>query len=709
MVYYAHKRTCQDGTEEFQTVSDHVNGVSLLAGEFARPFGAEDLAKAAGEAHDLGKCTKGFQDRLLRDGPIVDHATAGAKICWEKREPHAAFCVLGHHTGLPDMGVRGDQSGGPTFWGRMNRASEAEPADTAGFAIGAANPPAYVNRNSLTDFFFVRMLYSCLVDADFLDTERFMSGGRESVPTDMRALWEKLNRYIGEKLEPLSGELNDRRRAILHACIQAGERERPGLFTLTVPTGGGKTVSSLAFALRHAVTYGKRRVVYVIPYTSIIDQTVEKFSEILGEENVLAHHTGVSYDTGEYATEESVRKAKATENWDMPVIVTTAVQFFESLYASRSSSCRKLHALADSVVIFDEAQTLPIPYLAPCVHAIAELVAHYGVSAVLCTATQPALQPLFDRFLSGETAREICPSESADDPVFERVTYRRAGVLSHEDVCREMNGREQVLCIVNSRKKARDVFEGLCGDGCFHLSTLMYPAHRAEKLHEIRERLASGRPCRVVSTSLIEAGVDVDFPEVFREMAGMDSIVQAAGRCNREGKSPASKSLVTIFEPETPPPPMFAAAIGAAKVSLEQSEDVPGAVDRYFRELFDLKGEDALDQKRIIHRIQRGDFPFRSIAEDFHLIDSPTKTVYIPQGEGEKWVSALKEGNHSRALYRKLSRYAVSVYPNHFRHLYALGDMEELDEDTGILTNTGLYSEDTGLSLREEEGQAFIL
>ena len=344
--------------------------------------------------------------------------------------------------------------------------------------------------------FFTRMLYSCLVDADYLDTEAFMEGRpreREHVP--LEELWNKLQRYISGWFPP-KGELNRRRCDILEGCIRQGESRAPGLFTLTVPTGGGKTVASLAFALAHARKHGLRRVIYVIPYTSIIEQTAAVFRDILGEENVLEHHSNVLYDLEGEADPRTIRLARATENWDMPVVVTTAVQFFESLYACRSSQCRKLHSIAGSVVIFDEAQMLPVPYLRPCVWAISQLIAHYRVSAVLCTATQPALNPLFQAFLPGCAPVELCPDGSLTDGVFRRVTFRRAGKLTWDDLVRELNGQTQALCIVNSRKSAQTVFSRLTGEGCFHLSTLMYPAHRQARLKEIRRRLESGLPCR---------------------------------------------------------------------------------------------------------------------------------------------------------------------------------------------------------------------
>jgi CRISPR-associated endonuclease/helicase Cas3 len=395
----------------------------------------------------------------------------------------------------------------------------------------------------------------------------------------------------------------------------------------------------------------------------------------------------------------------------MPVVVTTAVQFFESLYANRSSQCRKLHNLAGSVIIFDEAQMLPLPYLRPCVSAIAQLIAHYGVSAVLCTATQPALGQLFQEFLPSQTPIELCPESVTESNVFRRVTFQNIGQLDWDMLARKLNQETQVLCIVNSRKNAQAVFQRLEGEGVFHLSTLMYPAHRRASLEEIRQRLKKGLPCRVVSTSLIEAGVDVDFPAVFREEAGLDSILQAAGRCNREGERPASQSIVTVFRGEDPAPPLFATTIAAGRAAMEQFEDwsSQAAITYYFQELRDLKGQDAQDQKGILTTLKTEHLPFRTVAERFHLIETAIRAVYIPDGEGAALVEQLRQGERSRNLFRHLAQYGVSVYDQHFQALYDAGDLDLLDDEFAVLVNLELYSEQTGLSLEADCGKGLFV
>ena len=700
-----------------QTILQHLEGTAGLCSRFAQSFGAEELGTLVGMTHDIGKYSDAFQ-RRLQGGSRVDHATAGAYECFRLNQPAAAFCVAGHHGGLPDGGGRGDNSDLPTLWGRMRRASEGklEPYTQWKQEVTLPSPQSSAfqgKSDPLSATFFTRMLYSCLVDADFLDTERFMAG--ETFPrgndVSMETLYQRLEQYISGWFPP-QGEINTLRCTVLEQCIRQGSDEKPGLFTLTVPTGGGKTVASLAFALRHACAHGKTRIIYVIPYTSIIEQTAGIFQKILGVENVLEHHSNVLYDTDPLgaATPEAARRMRATENWDMPVIVTTAVQFFESLYANRSSQCRKLHNIANSVIIFDEAQMLPLPYLRPCVSAIAQLTAHYGVSAVLCTATQPALSTLFQEFLPGVDIPELCSASVMSSPVFQRVLFQKAGKLSWTQLHQKLQNMKQVLCIVNSRKNAQLVFDGIRGDGGYHLSTLMTPFHRKAVLSEIRRRLKEGLPCRVVSTSLIEAGVDVDFPLVFREEVGLDSILQAAGRCNREGKRPVSESTVTIFRAETAPPQMFSAAISAGQEAMDRYEDLsdPDAVSYYFHSLLDLKGQKAQDQKGILPRIMEGDFPFRTVAERFHLIEEDTCTIYIPIGDSERLVERLRQGERSRQLFRELGQYSVSVYSRQFQKLDEGGVLELLEDGSAVLTDLSLYSNDTGLAL-DVDSDRFII
>lgn len=710
--YLAH--LTEDGRT--QTILEHLKGTASLCSAFAAAFDAEAQGQLAGMAHDIGKYSAAFQ-RRLHGGPKVDHASAGAFECLKAQQLAAAFAISGHHGGLPDGGGRGDAAGTGTFWGRINRASQGRLEDyhawQSEFSLPHANTPAFAGTR-LEGMFFTRMLFSCLVDADYTDTGAFMDNSPylPASSSSMEELWRRLETYVSGWFPP-KGALNMQRCAILEQCMSAGAQYGPGLFTLTVPTGGGKTVASLSFALAQAKARRMKRIVYVIPYTSIIEQTAQVFREILGDENVLEFHFGVQFDQQEddASSPETAPLTRSVETWDVPVIVTTAVQFFESLYACQPSKCRKLHNLAQSVLIFDEAQMLPLPYLRPCVWAIAQLVRHYGASAVLCTATQPALDPIFQEFAPEIPIREICPMAEAHWESFRRVSFQQAGTLSWMDLAARLQQQEQVLCVVNTRRAAREVFHQLSGPGNFHLSTLMYPAHRRRILDEIRRRLRDGLPCRVVSTSLIEAGVDVDFPAVYRELSGLDSILQAAGRCNREGKRPPEDSIVTIFQGEDPPPRLFETSIGAGKIVLDHCQDVSSraAIHTYFSTLLDLKGAEAQDAHHILPLMESEFFPFRTVAERFHLIESPTTTVYLPLEEGAGLVELLRSGQYSRTLYRRLGQYGVSVYPQHLAALEQAGALEHLEDGSVVLRDIGLYTQTTGLTLEPSGGNALFI
>jgi len=503
-------------------------------------------------------------------------------------------------------------------------------------------------------------------------------------------------------------EIDKRRTEILNRCIEKAEREK-GLYTLTVPTGGGKTISSLAFALKHAKKHKMDRVIYVIPYNSIIEQNAAVFKDILGEENVLEHHSGFSYDD---TSELLINKRLATENWEVPVVVTTTVQFFESLFASRPSKCRKLHNMTNSVIIFDEAQMLPTQYLLPCIRAISELVYNYKSTAVLCSATQPALSGLFPKELS---ARELCDHAEELFRFFKRTKIVPVGELADTELAKRLNLEKQVLCIVNTRMQAQRLFKLLLREGSFHLSTLMYPLHRKQTLRIIRERLKDGLPCRVVSTSLIEAGVDVDFPVVYRAEAGLDSEIQAAGRCNRERKN--AESPVYIFKPaeeyQKHMPAMMKRPMEVARSVAKQFDDIASneAIFAYFTRLYRFEGT-GLDTKSIVESFENGlvkgmSFPFARIASEFNLIENSTYSVVIPHtDEARELVTRLREGERSRKLMRSVQQYAVSVYAGSYSVLLSSGSIEALDEELAVLTDLDKYSEKTGLDANADYGAA---
>lgn len=707
----------EDGART-QTVVEHLEGTARLAAEFARAFGNEDMGHLVGILHDIGKLGEGFQRRLLGSSESVDHSTAGAKEAGRLPCLPAAFAIAGHHSGLPDGGNKTDTAQDGTLHGRFQKELDSyESWKTVISPPSVPVVPPYLRSDLLALSFYTRMIYSCLVDADFLDTEEFMlghspmRGGYDSIPE----LLARLRNYIAPWQTP-SNALNARRNQILQACLEQGSQADRGLFTLTVPTGGGKTVASLAFALSMAAAKKMDRIIYVIPYTSIIDQTAAVFADIVGSENVLAHYSCAEYGADENASPAQYRKALACENWDAPIIVTTSVQFFESIYSNRSSRCRKLHNIANSVIIFDEAQNLPLTYLRPCVAAIAELVQHYKASAVLCTATQPALLPIFAEFAPGLTAQELCPEPKQQYLAFRRTHLQFCGKIEQNALSQKLSSHEQVLCIVNRRKTAQEIYGALPEDGSYCLTTLLYPAHRKQLLQQIRARLQDGLPCRVISTSLIEAGVDVDFPVVYREEAGLDSILQSAGRCNREGKHTAEESPVFVFQLQSmTAPPMIKTNISTARSIFSKFADPASleAIEEYFLLYRRLKGSDSLDAKGILPLFQSitslGIFPFATVSEQFHLIESPTTSVYIPLGEAKALIDQLQSGNYSRSLFRKLGQYAVPVYPDHLQKLTSAGAVQKIADDFWVLADFRCYNEHTGLSMDVESGSAWFI
>lgn len=705
-MYYAHIR--EDGTT--QTVTEHLQGTALLCQKFASAFGEDRRGYLLGIGHDIGKNSDAFQ-RRLHGGPKVDHATAGALECDKIGENFSACCVIGHHGGLPNYGNRRDSAGDPTFIGRIRKAKEfgIPPYEWDG-TLEASIPRPDIS-DSYTLSFWMRMLYSCLVDADYLDTEAFMTQRERAKYDTLPTLLERLKHYIAPWFPPKTA-LNEYRCQILTNCLDVAASLR-GIFSLTVPTGGGKTVASLAFALKHAVENGMDRVIYVIPYTSIIEQNAKVFREILGDENVIEHHSGAQYDGDDDTEDKKLRQRLASENWDAPVIVTTAVQFFESLYSNLPSKCRKLHNIANSVIIFDEAQMIPGDQLKPCVGAIANLVSRFRATAVLCTATQPAIDDILKRFQPDVHITEICPQVEQFYEKFQRVTYQDGGKLSNEALCTRLSAEKQVLCIVNTKKMAQTIYSSLPEDGSFHLSTLLCPKDRAETLDTIRDRLKRGLVCRVVSTSLIEAGVDVDFPAVYRQIAGLDSLIQAAGRCNREGKRPREESIVTYFEGEEPVPILQQVNITAAKQALQTGLPVGGvAIMKYYFTAWRARIGDSLDKSETVSHLKNGFagclLPFKTVANDFRMIDDTTKTVYIPIGDGEAICKRIANGVATREDYRKAGQYCVNIYERDYQVLLLSGDIQMIDEGSALLCNPNLYDKRTGLSLKPEFGKYYF-
>ncbi|MDO4291659.1 MAG: CRISPR-associated helicase Cas3' [Eubacteriales bacterium] len=710
MGYLAH--ISEDGTEE-QLLKEHLQGTAKLAERFAAEFGCGSWGYSCGLMHDIGKYSREFQRRVRGEELRTDHSTAGAIEMKRIGAFPAAYCVAGHHAGLPDGGSPADDAGSPSLQGRLKK----KVADYSSFReeiqpprLGAPKLTPQ-GRGFFSPAFFIRMLFSCLVDADFLNTEVFMRGQERQQPgLDMEILRERLMQYVGEwlKAAPENTSLNGKRTHILRDCLERGKGER-GVYQLTVPTGGGKTISSMAFALEHAVRHGLKRIIYVIPYTSIIEQNAQVFRKILGEDQVLENHSNVEYDSDDFDPMQL-----AAENWDRPVVVTTNVQFFESLYAVKSSRCRKLHNLANSVLIFDEAQMLPVEYLLPCVKAVTELILNYGCTAVLCTATQPSLEEMFPKSLY---QGEISPYASVSFEDFRRNRMEMIGELREEELAERLLEQRQVLCILNTRGQVKSVYGRLSKEeGTFHLSTYMYPEHRRKVLDKIRKRLQNGQVCRVISTCLVEAGVDLDFGMVYRELSGLDSIIQAAGRCNREGKKDRDESRVCIFtfvKEERHRNDMLRQAIRISEQILEEYRDFasPEAIQDYFQRMHKLAG-DGLDLYRVVARLDeaRADsIPFASVASDVRIIRENTRTIFITDApEAKALERQLRYGERTRGLMRRVGKYCVNVYEDTYERLLAAGKLEELDEQITLLRDPAQYSEQEGLIIDVERGDAIF-
>jgi CRISPR-associated endonuclease/helicase Cas3 len=572
------------------------------------------------------------------------------------------------------------------------------------------------------------MIFSCLVDSDYLDTEAFynrVEGGAnrdDQFPT-IAQLQSQISSYLGQNKFQNKQGINGIRSRILEE-VRGKASEPTGLFSLNVPTGGGKTLTSLAFALDHARRHGQRRVILVIPFTSIVEQNAAVFRDALGplgEQAVLEHHSAFTDEARDYKDPDSRDKLRqAAENWEAPIIVTTAVQFFESLFANRPSQCRKLHNIANSVVILDEAQTLPLKLLQPCVAAISELALNYRTSVMLCTATQPALKEA-DGFAEGLTGvRDLISEPDTLHKKLERVTVAHIGALTDDELVKRLSEQSQALCIVNNRRHARSLFDSMREHGgVFHLTTSMCARHRSEQLDVIRQQLKVGEPCCVIATSLIEAGVDVDFPVVYRAEAGLDSVAQAAGRCNREGKRLAAESFVYVFEvaDDWKMPPELGQYAEASRMIFRKNAAKPlslAAIRDYFQEVYWLKGKE-LDAYSLLDVAENGrldGIPYEKFAIKFKMIESsmmPVIVPYIGSGEREsdaeitKLLSQLDRADYPSRIAKKLQRYLVQVPQYGLEALMAAAAVQAVNEERFgnqflKLSRPDLYDQLCGLS-----------
>ena len=737
MPHYAHSGTPGDRSD-WQILSDHLAQVGALARQRADPLGLRTCAEVLGELHDLGKYDPAFDRRLGNENVRVDHSTAGgAKLleqenCVRPVAEALSYAILGHHAGLPDKSGKTDAC--------MNRRlAQAAPAldpewrnhfpvDFKAMTtelLGRCRPGPKLGFDASVA---VRMMFSCLVDADFRDTQAFYDQleGRErdrnwpcltDILPVLRQRFDAFMAGLGGKASALN---RTRRKILTH--VRAKATLPPGLFTLSVPTGGGKTLASLGFALDHAAAHGHRRIIYAIPYTSIIDQTALVFRKVLGkieDENiVLEHHSAIDSETRGAEARDKLRLAM--EDWAAPVVVTTNVQLFESLFAARPSRCRKLHNIAGSVIVLDEAQCLPRSLLIPTLAMIDTLAAHYGCTVILCTATQPA----FDSRELKQGGLPLGNRELAPDPVrlaqeLRRVVIRTGAVMNDAALVAALADAPQGVVIVNSRKHALDLFRAAQSsglDGLIHLTTRQYPAHRRRIIEDIRARLKAGTPCRLIATSLIEAGVDLDFPVGWRAEAGLDSVIQAAGRVNREGKRLLAESVLTVFEaPDYAPPPEVAQLAKAMRSTAARFDDLlsPETIRDWFNEVYWTVGVDRMGEKMAkspIFNQSFTDFPFRTMAETYRMIDSPMVPVIVSgDNTAAKIIAQLSvEAVPSAALARALQPYTVQI-PQKAREVLRLNGKGAFEasgirgDQFFVLKEASLYRDDFGLWWEEAE------
>lgn len=730
----AHVRVDAAGEWHFHGLAEHLHAVAALAGDFAEAFGARELAEPTGRWHDLGKRSEAFQKYIRKASGFeranahvegrpgrVNHSSAGALYAVEKlgaKGKVLAQLIMAHHAGLYD---------GEDITQRLARDRDCLAAALAGSPpdevlaappLGSLDVPGGVNAPGAYAL-WLRLLFSCLVDADFLDTETFMDAGKAANRSgwpDLASLKARLDAHLDRLAGTAPPSLVNAARADILAQCRAAAVQAPGVFTLSVPTGGGKTLAGMAFALDHAARHGKRRIIHVIPYTSIIEQTADVFRKVFGDA-VVEHHSNAESDD-----KDDARSRLACENWDAPIIVTTTVQFFESLFAARTSRCRKLHNIVGSVVVLDEAQLLPPPFLQPIMDVLNLLTRHYGVTVLLSTATQPALtsRAWFSGSFRGlDDSREIIAAPDRLYAELDRVDVHLPVDLKApttwdalvEQACR----LEDVLMVVGRRADARELHARM-PKGSRHLSALMCGAHRSDVIADIRTALHARRadpslpPVRVVSTQLIEAGVDLDFPVVYRALAGLDSIAQAAGRCNREGL--LALGQVHVFVPPKPAPPgLLRMAEQAAIGVLDgwQGKPLDRALFRpYFERLYRSADLDAKGINDLLkpERDSMGCVGLRRAADAFQLIDNEEtgyRSVYVPYRRPDKpeafetLIGSLRKDGPARWLMRALQRYAVSLPGSQFGLLERRGDVEEITPGLFVLRSEAQYDAVLGL------------
>ncbi len=723
----AHVRRDDDGCwAPPHSLLDHLNGTANLAEEFSDKFGSGKWGRVLGLAHDAGKgrlkwqeylrTKSGYDEEAHLEGKRgkLPHAIYGAMLAEEHFKNSGrflAYCIAGHHAGLPDWSPEEGEGQASLYYQeqRANNLLDIDMTVRELIETSELGTPPWAFERGVDIALWIRMLYSSLVDADFLDTESYMNPDKSSARgqyCSMQELQDRLNRYV-KKIEKESkpSQVNLIRRQVRNKCQIMAEEPR-GVFSLTVPTGGGKTLSSLAFAIAHSIKWKMDRIIYVIPYTSIIEQNAEVFRSALGSDQVVEHHSNLDED-------DSTPKSRlASENWDARLIVTTTVQFFESLFAAKPSRCRKLHNIANSIVILDEAQLLPAEYLQPILDSMQLLVQHYNVSFLISTATQPAFG---ERVVDGKTFKGLKGIKEVMGKDVNTIfaSLRRADIQLPEDlktpiplenVAGELVKHERVLCIVSDRKSCRELFR-MMPEGTFHLSALMCGQHRSETIEKIKHKLSNNQSVRVISTQLVEAGVDIDFPVVYRAFAGLDSIAQSAGRCNREGKLPENGKVMVFVPPRRPPSGILRKAEETAR-SIFNAGSVdylePSLFERYFSNLY--WKVNSLDKKGIVDLLYPKNVQkdcgiyFRTASKRFRMIDdSNQKAIIVPYGKSGRLIDELRQYGPSLELKRKLQRYTVEVYEQDFIKMLARGSLEEVQPGIYALASEIEYKQDIGL------------
>ena len=704
--YISHIR--KDGNSiAFQSNEEHCRNVAELARQFAGEFGMGDFGYVMGMLHDKGKEKREFQEYIQYVNGILGHKQ------WTKEGKAHAYVgglvakdilsqiyllignpIMGHHRGLYDY-IDLDVEERKCIPAEINIPQKG---------TYSVSFPSWFRHSTLQpkDFHHIeRMLFSCLVDADYLDTECFMQPEQAALrgnKSKMEDLLQKLEAYLSQFGKPTT-DVNKIRNEVQQACLN-NSKTPSGFYSLTVPTGGGKTLSSLVWALNHAIHNGKRRIIIAIPYTSIIVQTAAILRNIFGEENVLEHHSNIET--------ENERLKLATENWDYPIIVTTNVQLFESMMANHSSHCRKLHNICNSIIILDEVQTLPTDFLQPIIDTLKTYQRIFGVSVLFTTASQPVLVGNHQGtnpnvVLQGlKSIKEIIPSDANLHERLHRVTLDIDDTpRTYDEVAERLTKHDRVLCIVNTRRDAKEIFDRLPKEGIrIHLSRLMCPAHLSEKIEEMKKALidTNNKVVRVVSTQLIEAGVDIDFPVVYRQEAGLDSILQAAGRCNREGKNPICTTHVFSLSAERPLPRGFITQCNNARLNMGKNHDwfSPEAMTNYFQQLYSrIQSFDKKDMRYYLYK--PGELMFEKAAQEFQLIDDSTISVIVNWKESLSLVERLKSEGPSYTLMKRLSQYSVNLRNNDFQKMKQCGIIEEIIEGIYMAIGQNQYNDEVGL------------